>query len=146
MYDTQQLLDKNEGIRKPRYDSKPIITYLLILNTNSYEKFTWSLDDSIYDSLKEYILSAIISYYTPYHKEYYNYLKYVSEYIIPDSSPYQYIINKLKDDKKQPKYIIDYFNELNDDYEDGDETVSEKIFLKKLSKKLNKRSRNYLNI
>ena len=47
MYDTQQLLDKNEGIRKPRYDSKPIITYLLILNTNSYEKITWSLDDSI---------------------------------------------------------------------------------------------------
>ena len=34
----------------------------------------------------------------------------------------------------------------NDDYETDDEPESEKIFLKKLSKKLNKRSRNYLNI
>ena len=78
--------DREEN-NNTRYDSKTIITYLLILNTNSYEKFILSLDDSIYKKLKEYIVSAIISYYTPYHKEYYNYLKYVSEYIKPDSSP-----------------------------------------------------------
>ena len=137
--------DREEN-NNTRYDSKPIITYLLILNTNSYEKFIWSLDDSIYKKIKEYIVSAIISYYTPYHKEYYNYLKYVSEYINPESSPYQYIIDKLKDDKKQPKYVLDYFNELNDYYETDDGIESEKKFLNKLSIKLNKRCRNYLNI
>ena len=44
---------------------------------------------------------------------------------------HQYIIDKLKDDKKQPKYVLDYFNEPNDDYETDDEPESEKIFLKK---------------
>ena len=79
--------------------------------------------------LKEYIVNLNENHvlYT-LSQEYYNYLKYVSEYIKPDSSPYQYIIDKLKDDKKQPKYVLDYFNELNDDYETDDEPESKNIF------------------
>lgn len=125
-----------------RYNNKSIITYLLILNTNSYEVFNWTWENTTSDKLKEDIIEAIISYYRPFHKEYYNYLHYVVTNNIYEGSPYEYIKNQIHD--THPLYIVEYFKELDDNYDDGDEIDIEDTFMKKLDKKLKKRCNTYM--
>lgn len=151
---------------KERYLNKEIITYILILETNTYIKYDWKWDNC--DEVRMIIKDGTRNYLTSFHKELYNYFYSIlrckkEDELLPPwikikttekgdyGTPFDYIIEKLgitiidsNGRKKQyppVMYIVNFIEILKNDYkknkEEFRETVNnEEIFIEKLGNKL----------
>jgi hypothetical protein len=115
----------NDINNKTRFQNKKIITFLLILKTNSYERFEWDFEKDISPDIKEILKNAFVKYFTNFNKDLFNYVKFVKsnkanwEEIGGKTykTPYQFIAKQLAgihaETNRTPQFIQSFFTNLH---------------------------------
>ena len=107
---------------KKRFANKKLITYVVVLETNEYKEFNWDWDKC--DAMKKIVKEGVESYFSSFHSELFYFCNKIcknwqtDEHLKPiKSSPFNYILKKLKDkNKATPPYIIKFINSLEDEF------------------------------
>jgi len=143
-----------EDIKK--FKDKKINTYLFLLDKNSFIKLVWDWDkcSSIKTEIKTEIKIVLEEYYQDNHDDIYKYFTYIKEdkkeqWEQEPDKIIDVIIDKFKEMKDCPEYIIEFFNDIIskiEDDEDYDYINNLKSFNNKLNKKLTKKIDKYLQL
>jgi hypothetical protein len=138
---------------KAKFKDKKINTYLFVLDKNSFVKIDWDWDKHLSKDIKNEFKCILEKYYQNYHDDIYKYFTFIKDqdselWINEPDKIIDSIVNKCKDMKDCPDYIITFFEDINtkieeeDDYDYVNDLVS---FNKKLNKKLQIYIKKYLD-
>lgn len=139
---------------KAKFKDKKINTYLFLLDKNSFVKIDWDWDKHLSKDIKNEIKCILEKYYQNNHVDIYKYFTFVKDIDSEkwDREPDKLIdtiVNKCKDMKDCPDYIIKFFEDINTKIEEEDNydyVNNLDSFNKKINKKLQIYIKKYLDI
>jgi len=93
------------------------------LKQNDYKVFNWDWEKNIDDELKNACKDAMTNYLSDYHKQLFNYYKYLKTnkaiWKLQYNTPMEFIYND--DVYKYTTYVVDFFKYLHSKYNEGDD-------------------------
>lgn len=99
-----------------RYNNKKIITCILTLD--SVQPIFYDLNiDKDDKHLKNGIQEYLFNTYSEYHKLVFKFYKFCSNNKPKTLNSVKYTYNQLKENKRLPKYIVDYYDDINKELE-----------------------------
>ena len=139
-----------------RFNSKRIITYLLILKQNRYEVYDLNIEETIFNEMRTILSNSICKYMSLHNKHIFNYFCYVKNNMKIDekfkkySTPYECI---AKDEVfRKNEHIKNFFNYLHQEYNFNNKyhvrniTNNFEMFDTKLNECIKNMSKTYFNI
>ena len=135
---------------KTKFKDKKIITYLFLLDKNSFIKIEWGWDKELIDEIKPELKEVLKKHFESYHNDIYKYFNHIrtNKEELWNNEPYKIIkliLNKLESMNNCPDYITDVFNEINED-EEYDSIIEENYLNEKLNKKLERYLKRYFKM
>lgn len=95
-----------------RFSNKKIITYLIILNQNKYEKIEWDFDDRINNDMKQECRNACVRLLKTHNIPLFNFCKFIKKdpsKWLGFQTPYQFLANEFK----PWSHIFNFFTQLH---------------------------------
>ena len=139
---------------KLKFNDKKINTYLFLLDKNSVINIDWNWDKAFIKDIKQELKVSLDQHYQSNHNDIYNYFSNLknNKNEVWETTPDKVIdeiIQRCKDMKCYPDYIIDMFKDINtkiEEDEDYDYINSFDTFNTKLNKKLQSHLKKYLEV
>jgi len=132
-----------------KFRDKKINTYLFVLDKNDFKIIDWEWDKVLTDEIKTELKKVLKKHFESYHNDIYKYFNHIrtNKEELWNDGPYKIIkliLNELESMNNCPDYIIDVFNEINED-EDYDSIIEGDYFNEKLNKILERYLKRYFN-
>ena len=136
---------KSEG-DKEKFKDKNVITYLFLLDKNSFIKIEWKWDKELIREIKEEIKNCLVDYYKSYNDDIYAYVNNIlkTNQNVWENNP-DVLIEKIRtkfETHKIPVYILDVLDEIEEE-EKYDNMVECECFKKMLDRKLHTYLKRY---
>lgn len=134
---------------KTRYEGKNIITYLIILKKNKYEKYEWTWETDYDVTIRNLLKDTLMNHFTDFNKHIFQYLTYVRNNmkVLDIKSPN----NHMAEEYDKVNYLRDFFNDLqlkakNDKVKYKSIVTDEKKFCGELTQRIVNDCETYLNL
>lgn len=130
-----------------QFKSKPITTYIVVVDKNDYIKIDWKWDKDLNNELLNQVKLSMLEIFKNFTVEIFNYLKFIKDGSNNGNlwgkgtkfqTPFNYISEKIKSDK-YPMYIVNFFEDMHEKWVNNRKDDVKPIYqsLENFSKQIN---------